>query len=49
MRALATPCRLSIILARAAPVGVIFRRGPTDWVQLIKWNTDRDSFVDVPA
>jgi len=38
------PCRLSVILARAAPVGVIFRRGPTNRVQLIRWNTDNDSF-----
>jgi hypothetical protein len=38
------PCRLSVILAREAPVGVIFRRGPSDWTQIIKWNTDADSF-----
>jgi hypothetical protein len=38
------PCRLYFILAREAPVGVIFRRGPTRWVQLIKWNTDSDTF-----
>ncbi len=27
----APPCRLSVILAREAPVGVIFRRGPAKW------------------
>lgn len=37
-------CRLFVILARSSPTGVIFRRGPTKWVQLIKWNTDDDSF-----
>jgi hypothetical protein len=38
------PCRLSVILAREAPVGVIFRRGPSNLVELIKWNTDADAF-----
>jgi hypothetical protein len=38
------PCRLSVILARAAPVGVIFRRGPSKLVELIKWHTDTDTF-----
>ena len=36
------PCRLFAILARKAPIGVIFRRGPSDWVRLIKWHTDTD-------
>lgn len=36
--------RLFAIFARKAPVAVIFRRGPSKWVQLIKWNTDDDSF-----
>jgi hypothetical protein len=39
-----TPARLFVLLARTAPVGVILRRGPTQWVQLIKWNTDTDTF-----
>jgi len=39
-------CRLYVILARDAPVGVIFRRGPSKWVQLIKWHTDRDEFEE---
>jgi hypothetical protein len=38
------PCRLFVILAREAPVGVIFRRGPSKWTQIIKWNTWDDSF-----
>ena len=38
------PCRVFGILARAAPIGVLFRRGPSKWVQLIKWNTKTDSF-----
>ncbi len=39
----ATPlCRLTIQLARSAPVAVLLRRGPTGWVQMIKWHTDTD-------
>lgn len=37
-------CRLSVFLARGAPVGVILRRGPTKWVQLIRWDRNTDSF-----
>jgi hypothetical protein len=40
------PCRLTALLAREAPVGVIFRRGPSKWVQLIKWNTRSDTFEE---
>jgi hypothetical protein len=36
--------RLFPILARKAHHAVIFRRGPSRWVQLIKWNTDTDVF-----
>jgi hypothetical protein len=36
--------RLYAILARKAPIAVIFRRGPSKRVQLIKWNTDTDDF-----
>lgn len=39
------PCRLSVILATEAPAGVIFRRGPSKWVQIIKWGTDTDTFT----
>lgn len=36
--------RLWVILARKAPVAVIFRRGPSRQVQLIKWNLNDDTF-----
>jgi hypothetical protein len=38
------PCRLSLVFASDAPVVVILRRGPTRWVEVIKWDTERDSF-----
>ncbi len=37
-------CRLHILLAREAPVGLILRRGPSAWFHLIKWNTAKDTF-----
>lgn len=40
------PCRLQVLLARRAPIGVIFRRGPSKWVQIIKWDTQRDVFEE---
>ena len=40
----ALPCRLYVILARKAPLGVIFRRGPSKRVQVIKWDTANDIF-----
>jgi hypothetical protein len=39
-------CKLFVVLARQAPVGVIFRRGPSEWCQLIKWNTVDDTFEE---
>lgn len=36
--------RLYCILARNAPFGVIFRRGPSKQVCLIKWNLKNDTF-----
>ncbi|MFV0475669.1 MAG: hypothetical protein ACK5MQ_15900 [Pikeienuella sp.] len=36
--------RLFAILAREAPVGVIFRRGPSNHVQLIRWDRKADRF-----
>ncbi len=39
-------CRLAIIFARQATKAVIFRRGPTDWVQIILWHTDTDTFEE---
>ncbi|BDI33950.1 hypothetical protein CCAX7_60010 [Capsulimonas corticalis] len=40
-----SPARLYVILAREAPVGVIFRRGPSRWVQVIHWDTATDTFT----
>jgi hypothetical protein len=37
-------CRLFGILAHAAPVAVLLRRGPTDWVELIRWDLEGDRF-----
>src|SRR5215210_4376444 len=36
--------RLYFILARQAPTGVIYRRGKSNQVQLIKWNLENDTF-----
>jgi hypothetical protein len=36
--------RLFMILARKSPTAVIFRRGPSHWVQLVKWDTADDTF-----
>lgn len=36
--------RLFLIFARRSHSAVIFRRGPSKWVQLIRWNTDTDTF-----
>jgi hypothetical protein len=38
------PCRLHFLLARDAPTGVLFRRGPSRWVRLIKWSVADDTF-----
>jgi hypothetical protein len=40
----AVPARVFMIFARHSPNAVIFRRGPSDWVQIIKWNTQADTF-----
>ncbi|MCX5661426.1 MAG: hypothetical protein NTW19_17225 [Planctomycetota bacterium] len=37
------PCRLFFILAREARVGVVFRRGPSRKVQLLRWDTGSDA------
>ena len=39
-----TPARLFLMIAHNASVGVILRRGPTGWTQLIKWNIEKDYF-----
>lgn len=38
------PARLYAILARDEPVAVVFRRGPSKQVLLVKWNTLDDTF-----
>jgi len=38
------PCRLWGILARDAARAAILRRGPSQWVQVILWHTDTDTF-----
>lgn len=37
--------RLFVYFARDVPLGVVLRRGPTDWVQLSLWRTDTDTFT----
>lgn len=37
-------CHLYFILARQASVGVVFRRGPSKWTQLIRWDVGMDAF-----
>ena len=39
-----SPCRLFVYLARQAPIGVVLRRGPSDWARLSVWHTDSDIF-----
>ncbi len=36
--------RLFVIMASAAPLAVILRRGPTDWYHIIRWRTATDKF-----
>jgi hypothetical protein len=38
-----SPCRLFVYLARNAPIGVVLRRGPSDWVRLSLWHTETDA------
>ncbi len=33
-----------MLFARDVPTAVVFRRGPSDWFQLLKWNTANDAF-----
>jgi hypothetical protein len=40
------PARLYCLLAREARIGVIFRRGPSRQVLLIRWNMAKDSFEE---
>src|SRR5262245_32947489 len=38
----AHPCRLFVFPARDAPLGLVLRRGPSDWFRLSLWHTDTD-------
>lgn len=38
------PPRMGVLLASEAPVGVVFRRGPTKLVRLVMWNRVTDKF-----
>jgi hypothetical protein len=44
MKPMPRSVRLYAILARESPVAVVFRRGPSNSVLLIKWNTANDTF-----
>lgn len=35
-----------MIPARDVPLAVVFRRGPSRWYQVIRWDMDRDEFTD---
>lgn len=37
--------RLYAIWARKAPIGVIFRRGPSKQVQMLKWDIENDELI----
>jgi hypothetical protein len=39
-----SPCRLSVFVARDAPIGVVLRRGPSNWARLTLWHTETDEF-----
>jgi hypothetical protein len=38
--------RLFVVMAAAAPVAVVIRRGPASWAQLTLWNTAQDGFTE---
>jgi len=40
-----THARINMLHARKANETVIFRRGPSKWVQLLKWNTTNDEII----
>ena len=44
MKEVKAQVRLYCILAREAPLAVVFRRGPSKQVQLVLWHTDTDQF-----
>ena len=42
----AVPPRLAVIMARTSAEAVVFRRGPSGWFQLIRWDTRHDRVDD---
>lgn len=38
------PPRISFLLASEAPIGIVFRRGPTKLVRIYSWDRERDKF-----
>ena len=44
-QALSPAPRIHVILASKAPVGVVLRRGPSKWVELIHWDRVTDQFT----
>ncbi len=45
VRAMTVPPRLFVIVARAAPVAVIVRRGPAAWTHLVLWDLRTDALT----
>jgi len=41
-----TFARIKMLHARKVNTTVIFRRGPSKWVQVLKWNTETDEIVE---
>jgi len=41
-----TFARIEILNARKVNTSIIFRRGPSKWVQLLKWNTETDEIIE---
>ena len=39
-------CRLFVVRATGGTVAAIFRRGPSAWTQVIRWDMSTDDFVD---
>jgi hypothetical protein len=37
--------RVDAVLARDAPVCIVFRRGPSDWVSVIRWDLESDELA----
>jgi hypothetical protein len=36
-----TACRLHVLLAKDADIGIVFRRGPAAWWHILKWNLSK--------